>query len=122
MGRISSPRARSCGPASRSHGGEDEMVEATLWAVGLATPFVFVAGLRRFPWRYCVLAGLGLGLVFWAGRLAIVDVDPPFARFLDPATLVLVGALGGGLVQFAFDRGERARQQRTAVILGTPPG
>ena len=96
------------------------MVEAIAWAVGLATPLVFVAGLRRFPWRYCALAGFGFGLVFWAGRLAIVTVDPPFNRFLDPGTLVLIGALGGGLVQFAFDRGERARQRRTAAILGTP--
>ena len=97
------------------------MVEAIAWAVGLGIPFVFVAGLRRFPWRYCALAGLGTGFVFWAGRLAIVGVEPPFSRLLDPGTLVLIGAIGGGLVQFAFDRGERARQRRTAAILGTQP-
>jgi hypothetical protein len=98
----------------------NEMIEAIAWAIGLGIPFVLAAGLRRFPWRYCALAGLGIGLIFWAGRLAIVGVDPAFSRFLDPGTLVLVGALGGGLVQFAFDRGERARQRRTAAILGMP--
>lgn len=97
------------------------MGEAIVWALGLATPFVFVAGLRRFPWRYCALASVGVGFVFWAGRLAIVGVDPPFRTFLDPGTLVLIGAFGGGLFQFAFDRGERARERRTAAILGAPP-
>jgi hypothetical protein len=95
------------------------MVEAIVWAVGLAAPFVFVAGLRRFPWRYCVLASLGVGLVFLAGRLAIVGVDQPFRTLLDPGALVLVSALGGALFQYGFDRGERARERRTAAILRT---
>ena len=96
------------------------MVEAIAWGVGLGIPFVFAAGLRRFPWRCCALAGLGIGFVFWAARLAIVGLEPPFTRFLDPGILVLIGAFGGGLVQFAFDRGERARERRTAAILGLP--
>ena len=98
---------------------EDEMVEASLWAVAFGALLAIATGIRRFPWRYCAGVGLGFGIVVWALRLATLSIDTPFA---DPGTLVLIGALGGGFTQFAFDRGERAQQRRTAAILGSPRG
>lgn len=97
------------------------MVEAMLWAVGFGVLIAIVTGIRRFPWRYCAGVGLGFAIVVWALRLAIVGVDPALRDLLDAGMLVLIGALGGALTQFAFDRGERAQQRRTAAMLGTPP-
>lgn len=97
------------------------MVEAILWAAGFGVLIAIVTGIRRFPWAYCAGVGLGVAIVAWASRLAVVGVDPALRNLLDPGMLVLIGALGGGLTQFAFDRGERAQQRRTAAILGTPP-
>lgn len=122
-GRVGADVLRVCAAQARESAasGEDEMVEAILWAVAFGALSAIVTGIRRFPWRYCAGIGLGFGIVVWAMRLAMVGIDPSFGRFLDPGTLVLIGAFGGGLTQFAFDRGERAQQRRTAAILGTPP-
>lgn len=79
-------------------------------------------GIRRFLWRWCALFGLGFGVVTWAMRVATVGPDPAISRFLDAGGLVMIGALGGVLIQLGFDRGERAQQRRTTAILGSPPG
>ena len=96
------------------------MVEAVAWAVGSGAILAILTGIRRFPWRYCAGVSVGFGVVVWALRLATISMDPALATLMDPGTLVLVGAFGGGLSQFAFDRGERAQQRRSAAILGAP--
>lgn len=97
------------------------MIEALPWAVAFGALIALVTGIRRLPWRHCAGVGLGFGIVIWALRLAAIGVDPSFGKFLDPGTLVMIGAFGGGLTQFAFDRGERAQRRRTAAILGNQP-
>jgi hypothetical protein len=95
------------------------MVEAMAWTIGSGAILAVLTGVRRFPWRYCAGVGVGFGIVVWALRLATISIDPSSATPLDPGMLVLIAAFGGGLTQFAFDRGERALQRRSAEILGT---
>ena len=97
------------------------MVEAIVWAAVPAAFITLISGVRRLPWQWCVMVGLGFGIVWWAVRLATIDPDPSFSVLADPGILVYIGAFGGGLAQFAVDRGERARQRRTAAVLGTQP-
>jgi hypothetical protein len=76
---------------------------------------VFLAGLRRLPWLYASLVGLGTGVVFAALRLATPDAS------FDPALLVLIGAFGGSLATVGAERGERARVRRSeAMFAGRP--
>lgn len=96
------------------------MIEAVVWGGATGGLFMLMSGLRRLPWRHGAVVGLGGGIVFGALRLSMVDVDPALRLLVDPSVLVLTGAFGGGLAQFAFDRGEDARQRRSAAILGTP--
>jgi hypothetical protein len=96
------------------------MIDALIWG-GVMVPIVMLAaGIRRIPWRYAAMTGLGVGLVFAAGRLAISGVDPDLRKWLDPGTLVLLGALGGGITSLSFERGERERRRRSAAILDQP--
>jgi len=109
------------GTMARQSAGRDEMVEAIVWAAVPAAFIALMSGIRRLPWRWCVLVGLGFGIVWWAVRLATIDPDPSLPVLADPGILVYIGAFGGGLAQFAFDRGERAQQRRSGAILGSPP-
>jgi len=71
------------------------------------------AGIRRIPWRFGAVLGLGAGTVFtavWAAN----------ARLVDPATLVLIGAIGGSVTQQAFDRGQRERRRISDAITAVP--
>lgn len=97
------------------------MVEALLWGVVTALLATIVIGIRRFPWRWCAVFGLGWGVLTWAVRVSSFGPDPAMSRFLDAGGLVMIGALGGILIQLGFDRGERSQQRRTAAILDTPP-
>ena len=56
---------------------------------------------------------MGAGTVFtavWAAN----------ARLVDPAILVLIGAIGGSMTQWAFDRGQRERRRISDAITAVP--
>jgi peptidoglycan/LPS O-acetylase OafA/YrhL len=91
------------------------MVEAIAWGVGSGALIVVMVGLRRLPWLYAILVGVGFGLVLGVVRLA--TLDPTF----DPGMLVLLGALGGSVATFGNERGERERVRRSAAILAGRP-
>jgi hypothetical protein len=74
--------------------------------VALAT--VLGAGVRRIAWHYAALIGLGNGIVFAAVYAATFNIDP--------SSLVLVGAIGGGLALRGFDRGEQERRRVSTEI------
>ncbi len=83
----------------------EAVITALVVLLVTAGMFTLGAGIRRIPWSYGAIAGAGLGIVltaFWAANER---------RWIDPATLVLVGALGGSLMQRALDRGERERRR-----------
>ena len=65
--------------------------------------FIGMAGVRRIPWRHAAPMGVGYVLVFGALWFALF-------RAVDPI-LVLVGALGGALVQRGFDDGTQERRR-----------
>lgn len=71
--------------------------------------FIGIAGVRRIPWRHAATMGVGFGIVFAAFWFALFRTDLP--------SLVLVGALGGTLVQRGFDLGERERIRISEAII-----
>lgn len=89
------------------------MIEAIVWGAGVGILAVFLAGLRRLPWRHSGLVGLGYCVVFTTLRLSAMDVDS--------GLLVLLGAVGGGLAALGHERGERERARRSASILAGRP-
>ena len=42
------------------------------------------------------------------------------ARLVDPPILVLIGAIGGSVTQWAFDRGQRERRRISDAITAVP--
>lgn len=86
------------------------MIEAILLGVAVGGLGILAAGVRRLPWKYAALVGLGFGLVIFALRLAYEAVDP----FLP----VWLAAGGGMLWMMGSERGERERARRSAEILG----
>jgi len=91
------------------------IIEAIAWGAGIGVLSVFFVGLRRLPWRYAGLVGLGTGTVFAALRLAMFEGE------FDPALAVLSGAVGGSLATLGAEHGERARVRRSAAILAGRP-
>ncbi len=83
-------------------------------AIGLAASVLFTiaAGLRRWPWRWCAVAGFGMGL--FLATLRFSGLEPR----ADTGTLIGLGALGGSIMTVGFERGERDRRARSAAILG----
>jgi hypothetical protein len=89
------------------------MLESVVWGVGAGILVTVAAGIRRWPWHWCAVVGLGFGLVFATLRLATVDVAS------EPSLLVLFGALGGSIATMGSERGERDRRARSDAILGS---
>jgi hypothetical protein len=87
------------------------MIDALITGVATGLLWMLLAGLRRIPWRYAVIMGLGAGVVFSALRQVTIDLDAGLG--------VLLGAIGGSVVQLGFDRGQRERERQTAEILGS---
>ena len=85
-----------------------ELVEPLVFGAGVGALMILVAGIRRIPWRYAVLVGVGYGIVFAALRAATLGVDT--------ATLVLVGALGGSVAIRGWDLGEQERKRMSDAI------
>lgn len=90
------------------------MLESVAIGIAAGVLFTIAVGIRRWPWRWCVVAGIGWGLLLATLRFATVD---PTA---DKALLVIVGALGGSIATIGSERGERDRRMRSAAILGRP--
>ncbi|MEX2182852.1 MAG: hypothetical protein WEC14_00230 [Chloroflexota bacterium] len=92
---------------------EPTAVITAIVVFGLTSTLVTLgAGLRRIPWLFGTVVGMGSGMVLTAAWAAN-------SRLLDPAALVLVGAIGGSLTQAAFDRGERVRRRISGAITAT---
>ena len=87
------------------------LIDAIVWGGAIGILAACLAGLRRLPWGYAGLIGLGTGMVFAVLRLATLDAG------FDPAIALLVGAVGGSLTTVGAERGERARVRRSAAIL-----
>jgi hypothetical protein len=85
-----------------------ELVEPLLFGAGVGALMVLVAGIRRIPWRYAVIVGVGYGIVFAALRAATFGVDT--------ATLILFGALGGSVAIRGWDLGEQERKRISDAI------
>lgn len=83
----------------------DAVITALVGFLVTACSLTLAAGIRRIPWRYGALIGVGMAMVLTAAWAANARLR------IDPATLVLIGALGGSLTQQAFDRGERERRR-----------
>jgi hypothetical protein len=90
------------------------IIEAIAWGGGFGVIAAFLVGVRRLPWRYSILVGLGSGVVLAALRLAISDAG------FDRGVLVLVAAVGGSIATLGSERGERARVRRSDAILAGP--
>ena len=88
------------------------MLESVAWGLGAGSLILIAAGVRRWPWRWCAVVGLGFGVVLATLRLATVDTAS------DAALLVLLGALGGSIATLGSERGERDRRARSDAILG----
>lgn len=71
------------------------------------------AGIRRIPWRFGAVMGLGTATVLGAAWAAT-------AGLADPPILVLIGAIGGSVTQQAFDRGQRERRRISDTITAVP--
>jgi hypothetical protein len=91
------------------------IIEAIAWGGVIGALSVLFVGVRRLPWRYAGLVGLGTGLVFATLRLATLNAG------FEPGLLVLFGALGGSLATLGAERGERARVRRSAAIVAGRP-
>lgn len=94
----------------------DELLTAIVFGGASVALFSGLAGVRRIPWRDAALMGVGFTIVFAALWVAMFRADIP--------SLVLVGAIGGVLVQRGFDEGERERHRISEEIVmrqTTPP-
>jgi hypothetical protein len=80
-----------------------ELVEPLVFGAGVGALMILVAGIRRIPWRYAAIVGLGYGIVFAALRAAQLGTDP--------GILVLFGALGGSVAIRGWDLGEQERKR-----------
>jgi hypothetical protein len=90
-----------------------ELIGALAWGGAAGALMTLGAGIRRIPWRYAVIVGLGWGIVFAALRAATLGFDP--------AILVLFGAVGGSLAVRGFDLGERERKRISDEITSVRP-
>ena len=85
-----------------------ELVEPMVFGAGVGALMVLVAGIRRIPWRYAVVVGIGYGIVFGALRAATFGVDT--------SILILFGALGGSVAIRGWDLGDQERKRISAAI------
>lgn len=86
----------------------NELLTATLFGGISVALFIGMAGVRRIPWRHAALMGVGYVIVLAALWFAMF-------RAVDPI-LVLIGALGGVLVQRGFDEGMQERHRTSREI------
>ena len=88
-------------------------------SVPAAILFTLFAGLQRIPWRYAVVIGIGSATVIALASFA----SSPGGGSVDGGTWVLLGAIAGGIVIRAYERGmaqRRATSDRILQVPGTP--
>jgi hypothetical protein len=85
-----------------------ELIEPLVFGAAVGGLMVLVAGIRRIPWRYAVVVGVGYGIVFAALRAATFGVDT--------SILILFGALGGSVAIRGWDLGEQERKRISSAI------
>jgi hypothetical protein len=92
-----------------------ELVTALVWGGAAGTLMMVGAGIRRIPWWHASVVGVGYAIVFAALKAAIDGVEP--------AGLVLFGALGGSLAMRGWERGEQERKRisREITAIRTAP-
>jgi len=102
---------------------EQELLSTALFFfVGTAGLGPLMYGIKRIPWRYAALFGVGYGIVIATAYVASSGrFVASFGTPVDPGMLVLVGAFGGGLAQLAFERGERERRRISDAITAIRP-
>ena len=88
--------------------GSNELLVAILFGGVSAVLFLGMAGIRRIPWRHVALMGAGYVIVLAALWFAMFRSDNPI--------LVLVGALGGVLVERGFHEGMQERHRISEEI------
>lgn len=89
------------------------LVSAVVLFVAVAGTATLMAGIRRIPWRFGAVLGLGTGTVLATAWAATAGLG-------DPPILVMVGAIGGSVTQQAFDRGQRERRRISDAITAVP--
>jgi ABC-type Fe3+-siderophore transport system permease subunit len=94
---------------------------ALFLSIPAAILFTLFAGINRIPWRYALEIGVGSATILAVSNIAAQAHGPLF----EPGQLVLIGAILGGLVVRAYERGTTQRRAMTDRILhvpGTPGG
>jgi hypothetical protein len=84
-------------------------------SAAIAGLFMVFAGIQRIPWRDGFVIGIGMAIVLVVGGLASNGVLA--AR--DVGTLVIVGAIGGGIAVRGHERGKARRDAAISAIVGT---
>jgi hypothetical protein len=78
--------------------------------------FTLFAGINRIPWRYAMEIGFGSAAILALANIATQSSRPPF----EAGQLVLIGAILGGLVVRAYERGIAIRRAEVDRILAFP--
>jgi ABC-type Fe3+-siderophore transport system permease subunit len=89
---------------------------ALLLSIPAAILFTLFAGINRIPWRYAMEIGVGSAAILALSNIATRSDGPLF----EPGQLVLIGAILGGLVVRAYERGIALRRAEVERILALP--
>ncbi len=85
-------------------------------SVPAAVLFTLFAGLQRIQWRYALVIGIGSATVLATASFA----SSPGGGSVDGGTWVLLGAIAGGIVIRAYERGIAQRRATIDRILHAP--
>lgn len=89
---------------------------ALFLSIPAAILFTLFAGINRIPWRHALEIGVGSAAI-----VALSSIATQAAGFLfEPGQLVLIGAILGGLVVRAYERGSAQRRAEVERILSLP--
>jgi hypothetical protein len=87
-----------------------------LLSIPAAILFTLFAGINRIPWRYAMEIGVGSAAILALSNIATQADKPLF----ESGQLVLIGAILGGLVVRAYERGTAQRRAEIDRILAFP--
>jgi hypothetical protein len=89
---------------------------AMILSIPAAILFTVFAGINRIPWRYGLEIGIGSAAILALSNIASQAAMPLF----ESGQLVLVGAILGGLVVRAYERGMARRRAEIERFLAFP--
>jgi hypothetical protein len=89
---------------------------ALFLGIPAAILFTLFAGINRIPWRYAMEIGVGSAAILTLSNIATRTAVPLF----ESGQLVLIGAILGGLVLRAYERGMAQRRAEVDRILAIP--